>query len=126
MLAVIESGWVQKEIQESAYQYQRSIEDHKRVVVGVNEFRSGEDGSIPIHTIDPALEPAQIQQLRMVRQTRDQNVVQRSLDRLHGAAQGDENLMPFILNAVEAYVTVGEISDVFRRAHGEFQEALGL
>jgi methylmalonyl-CoA mutase N-terminal domain/subunit len=126
MLPAIESGWVQKEIQESAYAYQRSIEEKKRIVVGVNEFRSGEGPDIPIHTADPDLEAAQIRDLKRLRSERDHRAVARTLERLEEAARSDPNLMPFILEAVEAYATVGEISDTFRKVHGEFQEAVAV
>jgi len=126
MLAAIESGWVQKEIQEAAYQYQRSIERKERVIVGVNEFRIEEDKSIPIHVVDPALEQAQVDNLQRVRRERNQDAVVKSLEQLEAAARTDQNLMPFILSAVERYASIGEISDVFRRVHGEFQEALTL
>jgi methylmalonyl-CoA mutase N-terminal domain/subunit len=124
MLAAIESGWIQKQIQEAAYRYQRSIETRERVVVGVNEFRAEEGGSVPIHIVDPALELAQVENLKDVRKTRHASVVARTLGKLESAARGDVNLMPLILEAVEAYATVGEISDVFRKVHGEFREAL--
>ena len=126
MLAAIENGWVQKEIQESAYQYQRSIETRERIVVGVNEFRTEEGQKIPIHAVDPALERTQVEGLRQVRGSRDQALVSRELDRLRDAARSDRNLMPFILSAVEAYASIGEISDVFRAVHGEFHEAVTL
>jgi methylmalonyl-CoA mutase, N-terminal domain len=123
MLAAIESGWVQKEIQESAYQYQRSIEKKERIVVGVNEYRMEEGKSIPIHTVDPALEQAQVNTLQRIRRERSAETVQRCLEQLESAAKTDQNLMPFILEAVEAYASIGEISDAFRRVHGEFLEA---
>ena len=126
MLAAIEAGWVQRQIQEAAYQYQRSIENKERIVVGVNEFRTGEEDSIPIHTVDPALEHAQVENLRRVRQTRDEAAVRATLERLDAASRTDRNLMPYIVQAVEAYASVGEISDVFRKVHGEFREALAL
>jgi methylmalonyl-CoA mutase N-terminal domain/subunit len=126
MLAAIEAGWVQKEIQEAAYRYQRSIETKERVVVGVNEFVTDNDSGVPLHVIDAALEQAQIKTLRRSRSTRDAAAVRNVLGRLETAAQSDQNLMPFILEAVEAYATIGEISDVFRRVHGEFREAVAL
>ncbi len=126
MLAAIEKGWVQKEIQEAAYRYQRAIESKERIVVGVNEFRTEEEQKIPIHVVDPSLEPTQVENLRRVRATRDDSSVRAALETLRRAAQSDENLMPFILSAVEAYASIGEISDVFRAVHGEFHEALTL
>jgi methylmalonyl-CoA mutase, N-terminal domain len=123
MLAAIESGWVQGQIHEAAYKYQQSIENKERIIVGVNEFRIDEEQKIVIHLGDPAIEAAQIESLSNVRLTRDSNAVRLALERLDKAArQGSENLMPHILEAVEAYATVGEISDAFRRVHGEYRE----
>jgi methylmalonyl-CoA mutase N-terminal domain/subunit len=122
MLSAIESGWVQAQIHESAYRYQRSIESRDRIVVGVNEFRMEEEQKIPIHLSDPAVESGQVAKLSQVRASRDARVVKAAIERLENAARGKENLMPHILEAVEAYATVGEISDSFRRAHGEYRE----
>jgi methylmalonyl-CoA mutase N-terminal domain/subunit len=126
MLSAIESGWVQNEIQDAAYRYQRSIENKQRIVVGVNEFRVDEESSIPIHIVDAALEAAQIRALRELRASRDKGPAARALQSLTDAARGSDNLMPFILEAVEAYASIGEISDAFRRIHGEYQETLAV
>ncbi len=126
MLRAIESGWVQSQIHEAAYSYQRSIEKKERIIVGVNEFQIDEERKIPIHVSDPALETAQIENLSRIRATRDERAARSALERLENAARGAENLMPYILEAVEAYATVGEISDVFRRVHGGYQEALRI
>jgi methylmalonyl-CoA mutase N-terminal domain/subunit len=122
MLSAIESGWVQAQIHESAYSYQRSIESRDRIVVGVNEFRMEEEQKIPIHLSDPAVEAGQLARLSNVRRSRDANVVTAAIERLEHAARGTQNLMPHILEAVEAYASVGEISDAFRRVHGEYRE----
>ena len=124
MLAAIETGWVQAQIQEAAYEYQRSIETKERIVVGVNEFRTDEEEAIPIHTSDPQLEAAQIKALSSARASRNSRAVEAALRRLEETARGAGNLMPHIVEAVEAYCTVGEISDVFRKVHGEYLEAL--
>src|SRR4029453_7451529 len=110
--------------QESAFAYQRSIENKERVVVGVNQFRTGEDEPIPLHSNDPELERTQIEQLETVRRTRDAQAVSECLRALENAAATNDNLMPHIVTAVQAYATVGEISDAFRRVHGEYREAL--
>jgi methylmalonyl-CoA mutase N-terminal domain/subunit len=123
MLAAIESGWVQNQIHESAYKYQQSIERKERIIVGVNEFRVDEEQKIPIHLGNPAVEAAQIESLSRTRANRDSAAAHRALERLEQAARGSENLMPHILESVEAYTTVGEISDAFRRVHGEHREA---
>jgi methylmalonyl-CoA mutase N-terminal domain/subunit len=123
MLSAIENGWVQAQIHESAYKYQQSIESKERIVVGVNEFRSGENQPIPIHLADPALEAEQRESVARVRSRRDKRTIAVVLENLEQVARSTENLMPHILRAVEAYATVGEISDVFRRVHGEYREA---
>jgi methylmalonyl-CoA mutase N-terminal domain/subunit len=122
MLAAIESGWIQAQIHESAYKYQQSIESKERIVVGVNEFRMDEEQKIPIHRADPLLEAAQIQSLERERAVRDVRAVQTAISNLEQAARGSQNLMPHIIQAVEAYASIGEISDVFRRVHGEYRE----
>ena len=123
MLSAIESGWIQAQIHESAYAYQRSVESGERVVVGVNRFRMDEEQKIPIFQADPAVETAQLAKVLRVRACRDGRLVSAAIERLENAARGTENLMPHILEAVEAYATVGEISDALRRIHGEYQEA---
>jgi methylmalonyl-CoA mutase N-terminal domain/subunit len=123
MLNAIESGWVQAQIHESAYNYQKSIESKDRVVVGINDFRTDEKQNVPIHRADPALEAAQRQSVSRARASRDGRAVTKALEQLEHATRGTDNLMPRILQAVEAYATVGEISDVFRRVYGEYQEA---
>jgi len=124
MLAAIDAGWVQGQIQDAAYAYQRGIEEKKRIVVGVNEYRMDENTSVPTHSIDPQIESAQIARLSRIRQSRNSQRVAEALQRLESAAATSENLMVHILAAVEAYATVGEVSDVFRRVHGEYREAL--
>ena len=126
MLTAIESGWIQSQIQEAAYRYQRSIEEKDRIIVGVNQFQTEEEQKIPIHSSDPALEAAQIENVCQTRVNRDESAARGMLDRLENAARSSRNLMPYILEAVEAYATVGEISDAFRRVHGEYREALTI
>jgi methylmalonyl-CoA mutase N-terminal domain/subunit len=124
MLPAIESGWIQSQIQEAAYAYQLSVEHKERIIVGVNEFKIEEEHKIPIHVSDPALEAGQIENVKKVRASRDERAVREAIRRLEDSARGSENLMPHILAAVEAYTTVGEISDAFRRVHGLYQEAV--
>jgi methylmalonyl-CoA mutase N-terminal domain/subunit len=126
MLAVIESGWVQNEIQDSAYRYQRSIENKERIVVGVNDFRVDDDAAESIHIPNPSLESDQIRFVMESRKSRDARKVEAALGQLDAAARSNENLMPYILNAVEAYASVGEISDTFRNIHGEHRETLAV
>jgi methylmalonyl-CoA mutase N-terminal domain/subunit len=125
MLSAIESGWVQRQIQDAAYAYQRSIEEKRRIVVGVNDFRIDEHESVPTHVLDPEVERAQTARLQRVRSERNARDVADALNALESAAVTTrENLMPHILKAVDAYASVGEISDTFRRVHGEYREAL--
>lgn len=126
MLAAIESGYVQKEIQEAAYVYQKAVESSDAIVVGVNSFQSGIEEPIPILTIDERIEREQIERLRALRQRRNNEAVTAQLDRLEKAAAGTENLLPHILAAVEVYATVGEISNRLRKVWGEYQEAVTI
>ena len=124
MLRAIESGYVQREIQEAAYDYQRAVETKKSIVVGVNRFQITEDSTPQILRIDPSIEQAQIERLRDVRERRDNTATESALARLEAAARGTENLLPRILAAVESHATVGEISHRLRRVWGEYREAV--
>jgi len=124
MLRAIETGYVQREIQEAAYQYQRAVERKEALVVGVNSFRVEEEPPVPVLRIDPAVESAQVERLRALRERRDGARVEATLARLEEAARGTENLLPRILACVEAYATVGELSHRLRRVWGEYREAL--
>jgi methylmalonyl-CoA mutase N-terminal domain/subunit len=121
-LAAIEAGYIQGEIQNSAYEFQRQVESGSRVVVGVNRFQTEERQSVPTFRLDPALEREQVERVRALRASRRQPAVDAALDRLERAAAGAENLMPFILEAAGHYATVGEISDRLRRVFGEYRE----
>ncbi len=124
MLRAIETGYVQREIQEAAYQYQRAVETGDATVVGVNRFRA--DGQTPVETlrIDPEVEHAQVERLRALRQRRDNERTEAALTLLERAARGTDNLLPHILACVESYATVGEISHRLRRVWGEYREAV--
>ena len=124
MLKAIESGYVQNEIQDAAYRYQKEVETGEAVVVGVNRFTIEEDESIPILKVDPQIELDQIERVRSVREKRDADKSETSLTKIREAATNEQNLVPIILEAVENYVTVGEISGVLREVWGEYQEAL--
>jgi len=126
VLRAIEAGYVQREIQEAAYQYQRAIERDEQTVVGVNRFQSEEEKMIPLLRVDPNVERSQVERLRALRARRDNQRVEVSLLRLEEAARGTENLLPRILDCVEAHTTVGEISHRLRRVWGEYREALTL
>src|SRR5215470_6058679 len=122
MLLAIETGYVQREIQESAYRYQKAVETQEQVVVGVNRFQIEEEEQVSVLRIDPALEQAQVERVRALRARRDAQLATDALNRLEQAAQTDENLLPHILASVEAYATVGEISNTLRRVWGEYRE----
>jgi len=124
MLLAIESGFVQTEIQKAAYEYQRAVETKEQVVVGVNDFVADEERTIPTLRIDQQIEREQILRLQALRARRDTNKTNAAMAELERRAATKENLLPAILGAVEAYATVGEISDRLRRAFGEYQESV--
>jgi methylmalonyl-CoA mutase N-terminal domain/subunit len=124
MLRAIESGFVQTEIQKAAYEYQRAVETKEQIVVGVNDFVAEEERGIPTLRIDPQIEHEQIQRLQALRAKRDGNKAKAAIVELERRAATKENLMPAILGAVEAYASVGEISDALRRAFGEYRESV--
>ncbi|HEY6905528.1 MAG TPA: methylmalonyl-CoA mutase family protein [Candidatus Acidoferrales bacterium] len=124
MLRAIESGFVQGEIQKVAFEFQRAIEKKEQIVVGVNDFIAEEERSIPTLRIDEEIERSQVARLKALRARRDSARVQSALAELQRRAATKENLLPAILAAVEAYATVGEISDALRRLFGEYQESV--
>src|SRR6201997_1528709 len=124
MLRAVEAGFVQQEIQKAAYEYQQAVDSGEQVVVGVNRFQTEEERPIPTLQIDPAVEAAQGARLNALRARRDASKTKSALAEIERRARTTENLMPAILNAVESYATVGEISDALRRAFGEYQESI--
>jgi len=124
VLRAIETGYVQAEIQKAAYEYQQAVERGEQVVVGVNQFVAEEEKAIPILRIDPEIERAQVARLQALRARRDQAKVRATLATVEARARSVENLLPAIQAAVEAYATVGEISDALRRVFGEYQESV--
>jgi methylmalonyl-CoA mutase N-terminal domain/subunit len=121
-LRAIETGYIQKQIQNAAYDYQRGIESGQRVVVGVNRFQKEEERVVPTFRLDPSLERSQVERLREVRAGRSQSAVAEKLAALERAGRGSDNLMPPILDASGVYATVGEISDCLRGVFGEHRE----
>jgi methylmalonyl-CoA mutase N-terminal domain/subunit len=119
-LRAIEAGYIQSEIQTSAYEFQRAVESGRTIVVGVNRFRM-EEQPIPAFRIDPSIEKKQVERLRDLRSSRDAQRVAGALDCLEQAARGADNLMPFILAAAENLATVGEISGRLRGVFGEYK-----
>jgi methylmalonyl-CoA mutase, N-terminal domain len=124
MLKAIERGFVQQEIQNAAYEYQRHVDDHEAIVVGVNRFEVEEEKPIPIQRIDPLLEAKQIERVCALRARRDAGPWKAALQGVEDAARSGANVMPGIVAAVEARATVGEISDAMRRVFGEYKEAV--
>ena len=124
MLRAIEIGYVQKEIQESAYREQEQVERHAKVVVGLNEYVTAEEMKIPIFRVDTRIDEERQRELQELRRRRDNSAVERTLAELDAAARGDANLLPPILAAVKAYATIGEISHVLRQVFGEHREII--
>jgi methylmalonyl-CoA mutase N-terminal domain/subunit len=124
MIKAIEAGFVQTEIQRAAYDFQRSVETKDQIVVGVNDFVAHQEHQIPTLRIDPAIELAQVERLKALRTKRDNVKTSAALRELERRAKTSENLLPAILTAVEAYATVGEISDAMRHVYGEYQESV--
>lgn len=122
VISGIERGFFQREIAEAAYEHQRKLERGEKIAVGVNKYRVDEPLEIPIFRPDPEGEERQVNRLRRLRRDRDRGKVENALRNLERAAEGEENLMPYILDGVRAYATLGEICDVLRGVFGEYQE----
>jgi methylmalonyl-CoA mutase N-terminal domain/subunit len=125
-LSAIEAGFVQNEIQDAAYAYQRALENHEAVVVGVNDFVSEQEDEPELLRVDPAIEAAARQRLADLRANRDQERVAALRGHLENAARTDENLMPILIECVENDVTLGEISHTLRAVFGEYRPAVLL
>jgi methylmalonyl-CoA mutase, N-terminal domain len=126
MLRAIESGYVQMEIQKSAYRVQQAIERGDEIVVGVNRFQAEQEQPIPTLRIDPDIERSQIERLGALRARRDGLKARAAVEEVERRAHTTENLMPAILAAVESFATVGEISDALRRVFGEYRESVTI
>jgi len=124
MLKAIERGFVQQEIQNAAYEYQQAVDREEAIVVGVNRFEVEEEKAIPIQKMDPGLEQKQIERVRALRTRRDARPWEDAVAAVEEAARSGANVMPRIVAAVDAYATVGEISDAMRRVFGEYKEAV--
>jgi methylmalonyl-CoA mutase N-terminal domain/subunit len=120
--AAIEKGYIQKEIQDSAYQYQREIEQNERIVVGLNRFQVEEERPSNLLRVDPAVRVSQVDKLQKLKSERDGEKVKKTLAELKQIAEGHGNLMVPILGAVKAYATLGEICDTLREVFGEYQQ----
>jgi methylmalonyl-CoA mutase N-terminal domain/subunit len=125
VLAAIEQGFLQREIQNAAYAYQSAVESGEAIVVGVNRFQGDQtDVEVPIQRIDPELEPRQVARTRALRQRRNPATWASAIAAVKESARTGSNLMPHILQAVEAEATVGEIADTLRAVFGEYRETV--
>jgi methylmalonyl-CoA mutase, N-terminal domain len=129
MLRAIENGFVQREIQNAAYEFQKSVDSREQVLVGVNAFQvkpeeAEQDAPVALQRIDPELERLQVERLQAFRQGRDTEPALAAVRRVEERARGGENLMPVIVEAVESQATLGEICDAMRRVFGEYKEVL--
>jgi methylmalonyl-CoA mutase N-terminal domain/subunit len=123
-LAGIEKGFQQKEIQEAAYRYQRQVEEKERIIVGVNQFEQQEERPDNLLRVDPSIGQRQAEKLRALRANRDAAKAEALLAKLKSAAQGTENLLPIMVDAVESRVTLGEIAHTLRNVWGEQRETV--
>ena len=124
MLRAIERGWVQQEIQNAAYDYQRRVESGEATVVGVNKFQRDNEPGVPTQRHDPGLEQRQVERLRALRAKRSRQRWQQGIDAVKTSARNGDNLMPAILEAVESNGTVGEIAGALRSVFGEYHETV--
>ena len=125
MMRAIERGYIQKEIAESAYKYQKEVEEKKRIIVGVNEFVTDEPLDVEILKVDPSIREKQIERLKKLRSERDNKKVEEALDKLRNSAETeDENLMPYIIEAHRHLATLGEVTNVLREVWGEYRAPL--
>ena len=120
-VAAIETGFMQNKIAESAYAYQKAIESKEKIIVGVNQFKNETETEIPILKIDESIRTEQIKRLDNLKKNRDSQKVATCLKAIQEAAKGSTNLMPLVIEAVEAHCTLGEISDTLRAVFGEYQ-----
>jgi methylmalonyl-CoA mutase N-terminal domain/subunit len=121
VIPALEAGFFHMEIADSAYRYQREIDSKKRTIVGVNQYTMDEPITIPILKMDKEGEKRQLERLSRLRRERDNELLSTKLEALRQAAQGNDNLMPHILEAVSAYATLGEVCGVLRKVFGEYR-----
>ncbi len=121
VVPALEAGFFHREIADSAYRYQREMDSKERIIVGVNEYVMDEPITVPLHQMDPEGERRQLERLSRLRRKRDNELVSIRLEALRQAAMGKENLMPYLIDAVSAYATLGETCRVLRRVFGEYR-----
>ena len=122
MVQAIEQGFPQREIAESAYQFQQAVETGDKTIVGVNQYTDELDTPVKTLSIHGDVEIQQVERLQQLRETRNTQAVTRALDKLRAAAGGTDNLMPLLVEAVQVYATVGEMCDALREVWGEYEE----
>lgn len=123
-IPAIEKGFFQKEIADSSYEYQKEVDEKRRVLVGVNDYTTEEKQPIKVLRVDPKVEEEQVASLHKLKRERDNRKVNEVLGKLHYVVEKDENLMPIIIDAVKAYATIGEICNVLRKIYGEYKELI--
>ena len=122
MIQAIENGYVQQEIQKAAYKFNQELESKEKIVVGVNEYVEPEEHYSDVLKIDEKVQDEQISFLKKIKAERDNNAVENKLADLRKAAKSDENLMPYIIDAVKVYASIGEISNAMRDVFGEYHD----
>jgi methylmalonyl-CoA mutase, N-terminal domain len=120
-VAAIEQGFIQNEIAKSAYEYQRRIENGEKIIVGVNKFHTEEKNTIPVFKVDEQVQTLQVEKLKALKLKRENNKISALLSTINNNAKSGKNLMPAVLEAVENYCTLGEISDELRKVFGEYK-----
>jgi methylmalonyl-CoA mutase N-terminal domain/subunit len=123
-ITAIEKGFFQKEIADSAYKYQKEIDEKTRTIVGVNNYKTENERPIELLRVDPKVENQQLLGLQKLKRERDNTKVKQVLEKLHYATEKDDNLMPPIIEAVKAYATLGEITEEFKKVYGEYKELI--
>jgi methylmalonyl-CoA mutase N-terminal domain/subunit len=126
VLEGIEQGYFHREIQEASYEYQQRVDAEEEIVVGVNKYSIEEDTSVDILQVDEDVQDRQLERLERVKEERDDEEVEATLGALDEAIENDENVMPYIIDAVKAYASMGEVMEVFQGHYGQYQEKIGL
>ncbi len=122
VISCLEQGYFHKELGQSAYNYQKQIEDKERIIVGANRYQTKEETQIPVFKVDEAIEARQIARLQELKTKRDENAVNTALTKVETAARENRNTVPETIEAIKAYATVGEISDILRKVYGEYRD----
>jgi methylmalonyl-CoA mutase N-terminal domain/subunit len=122
VIRAIESGYYQRALSDSAYRYQRSLEEKRRFLVGVNAFRDDEEPKIPVFKVDPEIERSQVEAVRTLREKRDKSRLEHALEELASASKRQENLVPFVIECVRSDATMGEIVKTLKGVYGEYLE----